>query len=43
MVLKARAILIVLETLEDHVMWCHQVIANICKPHAKTAGCELAP
>jgi len=43
MVLKARAILIVLETLEDHVMWCHQVTAYICKPHTKTLGCEVAP
>lgn len=43
MVLKARAVLIVLETLEDHMMWCHQVTAYICKPHTKTPGSKVAP
>jgi len=43
MVLKTRAILIVHETLEDHVMWCHQVTVYIYKPHTKTPGCEVTP
>jgi hypothetical protein len=43
MVLTATAILIVLETLADHVMWCHQLTAYICKPHTITPGREVAP